>query len=60
MESFNKMCKNIIVIMIAHRLSEIKDCDKFFLLENGQIKAEGNYDFLFKSNDEFKSFTIIH
>ena len=60
MESFNKMCKNITIIMIAHRLSAIKHCDNFFLLENGQIKAEGNYDLLFKSNDEFKSFTIIH
>ena len=46
--------------MIAHHLSAIKDCDKFFLLENSQIKAEGNYDLLFKLNDEFKSFTIIH
>ena len=41
MEAINNLSKNITVILIAHRLSTVKNCDKIFLLENGQLKNEG-------------------
>tara|TARA_B110000285_G_C14720069_1_gene421749 strand:+ start:48 stop:452 length:405 start_codon:yes stop_codon:yes gene_type:complete len=57
MEALNNASKEITIIMIAHRLSTIKKCDKIFLLQDGEVKAEGSYDELIKSNNFFKSFT---
>ena len=41
-------------IMIAHRLSTVKGCDKIFLLKNGQMESFGPYDELLQSSRTFK------
>ena len=40
--------------MIAHRLSSIKSCDEIFLLDHGEIKANGSYNDLDLSSEIFK------
>jgi ABC-type multidrug transport system fused ATPase/permease subunit len=42
-ESLERLDKNLTIIMIAHRLSTLKNCDKIYHLENGIIAKEGNY-----------------
>ena len=37
MDSINKIEKDITIILIAHRLNTVKNCDNIFLLENGKI-----------------------
>lgn len=37
-------------ILISHRISTVKDCDKIFVLENGKIVEEGNHDELIELN----------
>jgi len=54
MEAVNKLAKNITIILIAHRLSTVKKCDKIFLLENGEIKNSGKFEELIKVNDNFR------
>ncbi len=54
MESINKIEKDITIILIAHRLNTMKNCDNIFLLENGRIKATGTFDELIKNNDSFR------
>ena len=49
MESIYNM-KNKTIIMIAHRISTIKNCDKIFVLENGTIIDSGNFSDLSKKN----------
>ncbi|GLS27689.1 type I secretion system permease/ATPase [Marinibactrum halimedae] len=34
------------VIMVAHRLSTVRNCDRIFVLENGKIVESGNHDTL--------------
>ena len=41
------------VIMVAHRLSTIKDCDRIVVFQNGNIVEEGNYDELMGKNAAF-------
>jgi ATP-binding cassette subfamily C protein len=41
------------VIMIAHRLNTLKDCDVIYMLEKGRISASGTYDGLLLENREF-------
>jgi ABC-type multidrug transport system fused ATPase/permease subunit len=42
------------IVMIAHRLSTVRDCDRIFLLEQGRVVAQGSYDALVESNAEFR------
>ena len=41
------------VIMVAHRLSTVIDCDRIIVLKDGCIVGEGNYEELIHSNDYF-------
>lgn len=53
-DNINNHSKDITVIIIAHRLTTIKECDTIFLLDKGQLKDKGTYDQLVQKNDQFK------
>jgi ATP-binding cassette, subfamily B, bacterial PglK len=53
MDAINNLGKNITIILIAHRLSTVKKCDKVFLLEGGKLKKEGTFEELIKDNENF-------
>ena len=42
-------------ILIAHRLSTVKKCDKIFLFDKGELKGEGSYQELIKTSSEFRA-----
>ena len=42
------------LIIIAHRLTTVKNCDQIYLLDWGRIVASGTYDQLMISNEQFK------
>ena len=44
MDAVNNLSKNITIILIAHRLNTVKNCDIIFKLEKGQLIGQGNYD----------------
>ena len=54
MEAVNNLGKSITIILIAHRLSTVKRCDKIFLLEKGELKNQGTFDELVKLDDNFR------
>ena len=45
-KAISEITKNKTVIMIAHRLSTVKNADKIFVVENGRIVEQGNHDSL--------------
>ncbi len=55
MDAIENLGKNKTVILIAHRLSTVKKCDKIFLLEDGQIKKEGTFEQLITTDYKFKN-----
>ena len=54
MDAINNLNNNITIIMIAHRLSIVKQCDKIFLIENGNLKNQGTYQELISNNNLIK------
>ena len=43
------------IIIIAHRLSTVRNCDLIFLMERGRVVASGTYDELARSNERFRA-----
>ncbi|MBE7076033.1 MAG: ABC transporter ATP-binding protein [Clostridiales bacterium] len=43
------------IVIVAHRLSTIKNVDKIFFLDNGQIVDDGTFEELFERNQKFKA-----
>ena len=39
----DKVFSNKTIIIVAHRLKSVKNCDKIFYIENGQVKECGNH-----------------
>ena len=42
------------IIMIAHRLTTVRQCDKIFLLENGELIASGSYEEMMENCSQFR------
>ena len=43
------------IVIVAHRLSTIKDSDIIFFLDDGKILATGTFEELFETNEKFKN-----
>ena len=54
MESIDNLNGKKTIIMIAHRLKTIQNCDKIFFIDNGQVIDHGRYDELIEKNEQFK------
>lgn len=54
-----KIKENRSTIIVAHRLSTIKNCDIIIMLENGKIIESGSHDELIKLNGKYKKFYEI-
>ena len=54
MESISSMTGHKTIIMIAHRLNTIVDCDLIYFLDDGQVSDVGTYKELLGRNKHFK------
>ncbi|WP_297970053.1 ABC transporter ATP-binding protein [uncultured Amaricoccus sp.] len=55
MDAVHNLGRAKTVVMIAHRLSTVRECDTIFMLEGGRVVAEGSYDALIESNRQFRA-----
>ncbi|MEM6395442.1 MAG: ABC transporter ATP-binding protein [Bacteroidota bacterium] len=55
MESMRLQHQDLTTIMIAHRLSTVKEADCIYLLNKGEIIARGSYQTLLQENDSFQA-----
>jgi ABC-type branched-subunit amino acid transport system ATPase component len=53
MEAVNNLRKDITIILIAHRLNTVENCDIIFKFEKGRIIQQGTFDELVKNNKTF-------
>lgn len=54
MEAVHNLGSRKTIIIIAHRLSTVRECDRIFYLEKGVVVAQGRYQELLESNAQFK------
>ena len=54
-DAINKLMHNKTSLIIAHKFSTIKKCDKIILIDKGRIVAQGTHDELIKSNSLYKN-----
>lgn len=57
MEAIHSTDKTKTIILIAHRLNTVKDCDVIFIIENGELVGKGTYNELLENNEFFKTLT---
>lgn len=55
-ESLKKLMKGKTTIIIAHRLTTIREADNIVFLDNGIITGIGDHNSLLRSHDKYKSF----
>jgi ATP-binding cassette subfamily C protein len=46
------------LIIIAHRLSTVRECDRIFLLEKGHLVDSGSYDDLLETSETFRKLAM--
>jgi len=54
MEAVNNLGHDITIILIAHRLSTVRQCDQIYMLDRGEVKAQGTFDDLIKNHEGFR------
>ncbi|AZL67603.1 ABC transporter ATP-binding protein [Pseudomonas oryziphila] len=53
MEAVERFSHKKTIIMIAHRLNTIKNCDVIFMLDQGRVVDQGTYEYLMVNNEYF-------
>lgn len=57
MDAVNNLGHNITIILIAHRLTTVRQCDQIYLLDKGELKAKGSFEELVTHNNTFQKMT---
>lgn len=54
-QAINDLAGEHTIVLVAHRLSTVRDCDAVYLFEEGQIVAAGTYRELMQTNPRFRA-----
>jgi len=58
MEAVDTMREEMTIIMIAHRLSTVRNCDVIYVMEHGHVAASGSYDTLLRESRLFQRMAV--
>jgi ABC-type multidrug transport system fused ATPase/permease subunit len=59
MEAINGLSHRKTLLIIAHRISTLKECDEIYMLANGRFVAHGTYEELLRSNVDFRAMAKV-
>ena len=55
MEAIHGLSGNKTIILIAHRLKTVKNCDQIYFIDNGKVDDQGTYEELIEKNERFRN-----
>lgn len=55
MDAVHNLGRKKTIVLIAHRLSTVRDCDTIFVLEHGRLLEQGSYEDLLRESSRFKA-----
>jgi ATP-binding cassette, subfamily B, bacterial PglK len=59
MQAVYGLNRRMTIIVVAHRLTTVRDCDAIYLLENGKVAAVGSYSDLMQTSVNFRAMARI-
>jgi ATP-binding cassette subfamily B protein len=59
MQALDLVGRRCTTIVIAHRLSTVRKCDRIYEISNGRIIASGNFDELYASSSSFREMNLL-
>jgi ABC-type multidrug transport system fused ATPase/permease subunit len=59
MDSIRGLAKRKTIIMIAHRITTVKNCDMIYVMEDGYIITKGTYIELMDSSEKFRAMSCV-
>jgi ATP-binding cassette subfamily C protein len=58
-EAIERLRGDRTIIMIAHRLTTVQNCDIIYLMDEGKIVNSGTYDELLEKSSEFRRMSLV-
>lgn len=55
MDAVHNLGGELTIILIAHRLTTVRECNQIYIMKRGEITAQGTYDELMKFDEGFKA-----
>jgi ATP-binding cassette, subfamily B, bacterial PglK len=59
MDAIHNLMHTKTIIIIAHRITTVRECDVICLMERGRIVAQGKYDELIRENERFRAMAKV-
>ncbi len=60
MDAVNNLSHQITIILIAHRLSSVQQCDLVYMLDKGKLVANGSYAEVISQSDIFRAMSALN
>jgi ABC-type multidrug transport system fused ATPase/permease subunit len=58
-ESIERLRGDRTIIMIAHRLTTVQNCDMIYMMKDGKVMNQGTYEELITNSTEFRKMSLI-
>ncbi len=60
MDAVNNLSHQITIILIAHRLSSVQQCDLIYMLDKGKLAASGSYAEIISQSEIFRAMSALN
>lgn len=59
LEALLHLKSEMTIVMVAHRISMLKNCDQLYLLQDGEVAGQGDFESLKTKNKDFKEIVLL-
>jgi ATP-binding cassette subfamily C protein len=59
MDAIHNLAHKKTIIVIAHRITTVRECDAIYMLDRGEVVDHGTYDGLMETNEKFRALANV-